>query len=796
MDGPPISLLVSDDARPIKHNNPASIPLHWQDKVKEDLERDVRMGVLERVPYGETPEWVHRLVVVRKKDGGPRRTADMSPINKFCVRETHPTKSPFHLARSVPGSSYKTVFDAWNGFHSVPIREEDRHYTTFITPWGLFRYIRAPQGFLSSGDGYNRRLDDILAGLERLVRCVDDSLLYDNDDKLEEHWWRVIEFMEIAGNAGVVLNPNKFQFAQKSVDFAGFRINSDTVEPLPKYLDAIREYPTPVNITDIRSFFGLVNQVSHYAQLRDLMEPFRKFLSPKIKFEWNKDLDDIFAKSKIQIVEAIKNGVQIFDPLRSTALMTDWSKTGIGFWLLQKHCDCGGDSPGCCQDGWKITLASSRFLSSAEMNYAPVEGEALAVAWSLEQTRFFTMGCDDLVVIVDHKPLVKLLGDRRLDEISNPRLFRIKQRTLMWKFKMRYQPGKTNHAADAISRHPNKYAEIASIGLQGDGDHAETVLVAGIGHDMDKFFAVTWEMIQSESITDQQMVTLAKQITLGFPAEKQHVPAEVVEYWDFRKSLNVINGVVLYKDRIVVPHTLRNRVIENLHSAHQGVTSMTSRAMSTVFWPGITSSIEEARQKCRTCHKNAPSQPKLPPIAPKIPTTPFQMICSDYFKLGAYWYLVTVDRLSGWSEVAQIKAHSGSSEAKGLCQALRQLFTTFGVPEEISSDGGPEFIAGESKDFYRRWGVNHRISSAYHPQSNGRAELAVKITKRLLENNTGPNGELNTDKVVCALLTTTKKHTRQDRDCGLSPAEILFWRSLRDGLPLLNKTEVVHRNGN
>ena len=153
------------------------------------------------------------------------------------------------------------------------------------------------------------------------------------------------------------------------------------------------------------------------------------------------------------------------------------------------------------------------------MNYAPVEGEALAVAWSLEQTRFFTMGCDDLIIVVDHKPLVKLLGDRRLDEISNPRLFRIKQRTLMWNFKMKYQPGKSNHVADAISRHPNKYAELTSFDLQGDGDHAEAALVAGIGIDMDKFFAITWEMIQAESHKDQQMINLAEQNTKGFPAE-------------------------------------------------------------------------------------------------------------------------------------------------------------------------------------------------------------------------------------------------------------------------------------
>jgi len=89
--------------------------------------------------------------------------------------------------------------------------------------------------------------------------------------------------------------------------------------------------------------------------------------------------------------------------------------------------------------------------------------------------------------------------------------------------------------------------------------------------------------------------------------------------------------------------------------------------------------------------------------------------------------------------------------------------------------------------------VDHRLSSAYHPQSNGRAELAVKITKRLLENNTGPNGELNTDKFVCALL---QQRNTPDRDCGLSPAEIIFGHPLRDGLPQISKSQVIHNNGN
>ena len=165
---------------------------------------------------------------------------------------------------------------------------------------------------------------------------------------------------------GIVLNPDKFQFSQREVDFDGFRIKESEIEPLPKHLDAIRNFPTPSSITDIRSWFGLVNQVSHYAKLRDAIEPFRKFLSPKVRFYWDVSLDEKFEKSKTMILEVIQDGVRIFDPMRKTCLRSDWSKFGIGFYLSQKHCKCISSYPDCCQDGWRITLCGSRFLCQSE----------------------------------------------------------------------------------------------------------------------------------------------------------------------------------------------------------------------------------------------------------------------------------------------------------------------------------------------------------------------------------------------------------------------------------------------
>ena len=244
--------------------------------------------MIERVPYGEPTTWCHRMVVTRKHDGSPRRTVDLSPLNKFCKRETFASESPFHLARRVPHDTWKTVTDAWNGYHSVPLRETDRHLTTFITPFGRWRYTRAPQGFLSSGDGYNRRFDAILSEVQRKERCVDDTIHYDTD--LEEHWWRTIDLLTRVGQADKLLNPDKFQFSQKKVDFAGFRISESTIEPLPKYLDAIREFPTPTSTTDVRSWFGLVNQVANYAKLRDIMAPFQALPQPSVPVLMDADI--------------------------------------------------------------------------------------------------------------------------------------------------------------------------------------------------------------------------------------------------------------------------------------------------------------------------------------------------------------------------------------------------------------------------------------------------------------------------------------------------------------------------
>ena len=785
MEGPPIEIHVDPTATPKACHTPASLPLHWQQRVYEDLLRDEALAVIERVPYGEPVTWCHRMVITRKHDGSPRRTVDLSPLNKFCKRETFATETPFHLARRIPKDTWKTVTDAWNGYHSVPLRQSDRHLTTFITPFGRWRYTRAPQGFLSSGDGYNRRFDAVLSTFERKERCVDDTIHYDSD--LEQHWWRTIDFLTRVGQAGIVLNPDKFQFAERSVDFAGFRVSDSTIEPLPKYLDAIRDFPSPTSTTDIRSWFGLVNQVANYAQLRDIMEPFKPFLSPRCKFSWSPQLEEAFQSSKDAIISAIRQGVEIFDMHRRTCLRPDWSRRGIGYFLLQQHCSCPSGIPDCCPGGWRITLAGSRFLSSAEQRYAAIEGEALAVAWGLEQTRYFTQGCDNLVIVTDHKPLVKIFGDRTLDEITNSRLFRLKQRTLPWRFDIKHLPGKTNHAADATSRHPSPSgsANSISLGVSSIPDIVESALMASIRQDTQELGTITWSLLARETASDISLSPLLRLIEQGAPSLARDNPS-LATLWPICESVYAQEGVLLYQDRVIVPSSLRSRVLQNLHAAHQGTSMMEQRARAIVYWPGMSKDIRDTRDRCADCNRNAPSQTATPPLPTTPPSTPFEAVFADFFTYGGRHYLIVGDRLSGWVEVFGCPAGTTLAGATGLIRHLRSFFATFGVPEELSSDGGPEFTASCTEAFLRLWGVRHRVSSAHFPRSNGRAEVAVKTAKRLLMSNTGPTGSVNHDRFLRAML---QLRNTPDPDCNISPAQIIFGRPLRDTLSFVNRLE-------
>jgi hypothetical protein len=155
---------------------------------------------------------------------------------------------------------------------------------------------------------------------------------------------------------------------------------------------------------------------------------------------------------------------------------------------------------------------------------------------------------------------------------------------------------------------------------------------------------------------------------------------------------------------------------------------------------------------------------------------PFQQVCSDYFKHIGHNYLVMVDRYSGWPSVYRL---SGGSLP--LIKKLREVFVTFGIPEELASDGGPEFASADTAAFFRDWGVKWRLSSVANPHSNCRADVGVKTIKRMIMNNTNSSGEIDIPKFQRAMLQYRNTPSSIDKR---SPAEIVFGRQIRDFIPV------------
>ena len=176
--GEPMKIHLKEDAVPFQVTAARAIPFAHREQAKADLDKMEAVGAIEKVG-DEVSEWCHPMVLVDKPDGTYRITTDLTKLNSQVLRQVYPSPSPKDIVNGLDGESkYFSTLDCVKGYWQVELEEGSRHLTTFITPWGRYRYKRCVMGFIGTGDEYNRRGDIILGNVQGLKKLVDDILLH------------------------------------------------------------------------------------------------------------------------------------------------------------------------------------------------------------------------------------------------------------------------------------------------------------------------------------------------------------------------------------------------------------------------------------------------------------------------------------------------------------------------------------------------------------------------------------------------------------------------------------------
>ena len=211
-------------------------------------------------------------------------------------------------------------------------------------------------------------------------------------------------------------------------------------------------------------------------------------------------------------------------------------------------------------------------------------------------------------------------------------------------------------------------------------------------------------------------------INIGWPCECRMLPQELHPYWNFWDELSVEDGIVTKSSRLLIPSTLKWKMLEQIHEGHQGIEKYTLKARESVSWPGISDDIQEAVEKCGIC-KASSREAKLIGNVSEVPPHAWHTLGTDLFYWNKMDHLVVVDYFSKFLIVRKIPKTS----THAVIKELEMIFTEFGRPFVLKSDNGLCYTSREFHDFLEFYKIHHIMSSPHYPQSNGFTEALVGI---------------------------------------------------------------------
>ena len=518
------------------------------------------------------------------------------------------------------GCEVFTKLDASSGYWQVPLDEDSQLLTTLMTLFGRYYCTRGPFGLRSMQEIFNKKMGNIVEDLEGVAKSTNDFLVHGKNQT--EHDSRLRKLLNRFRENNVTLNKEKCKFGVAEVDFIGHQVDKDGLKPLNSRISAILDYPTPKNITELRRFLGMVNQLSRCStELTAAAEPLRDLLSTKNDWKWT----EVHTSAIDKVKEVLSSPLVLahFDIKKPTMLRCDGSKLN-GISVVLKQQQENGD--------WKPVACASRFLSDTEKNYHPIEVEMLAITWDCEKMNSYLHGFLNFLIVTDHKPFIPILQSKLLGDMS-PRIQSMRMRLMKYSFKAKHCPGNNLVDVDAFSRAPTHPLNEKELYAERDVEcHVIAVL---------KQVAVSdsrLEEIGSKLCEDETLVKLTKIISNGWPSEKKDCSESIKPYWDSRADLTTVNRLVLRGAQVVILKSMRKDILERIHEGHLGIVKRKRRARNSCYWPNMNTHIEDMVKRCEICRKEQPSKEVEELQLHEIPVNPWQKIGTDLFQYAGRNY--------------------------------------------------------------------------------------------------------------------------------------------------------------
>lgn len=725
--------------------NPIYLPPYRVSQAeREFLRNEIAEMLKNNIIEPSVSEWSAPVIVVPKKDKSKRIAIDYRKLNAVTIAQQWPVPVQQEILDSMGKDTWFTTLDLMSGYWQIKMAEDSKEKTAFSTPDGHYQFKVVPFGLKNAPTDFNRIVRIVIGYCDYVKTYFDDFTVHSNT--FENHVVHVRKVLEKIRKANLKLKPSKCDFFTRRAKVLGHVISNGTISMDEDKIKAIKERLPPKNVKQVQQFLGVCNYYRRFVKdYAKIALPITELLKSDTKFVWDERRQAAFEKLKEALVSYPILRQPDFE--RQFIIHTDASNYALGAILAQKD-DTGSEY---------VCAYASRTLRGAEKHYGITEKECLSVVWAIKQFRIYVYGTKFLVV-TDHSALMWLM--KMKDPVA--RLARWAIYLQAFDFEIVHRKGLIHSNADTLSR-PVLSLKV----VEEDVSQEEDISVKSLDpYQDDALLHFLRHKKHISGVTKNQIKRINK-LTDVYELNLDNLGREIL--WYKRPD-----GVKL----IVPEEGIRDEIIKKAHLlGHFQTESTLKRIQEEYYWKKMVKDVKRVVEACEVCRKYERQVSVQHPA--KMIKTPYvhYMVGMDLVlgfpesQDGYIGLLVITEYLTKYPYVKPIK----SKTAKEISWLLWEYITMFGPPKVILSDNGTEFVNSIVDSMLRMVGVEHRVTSAYHPRTNGQTErlnatIVSSLRKHALEDRS------NWNKWIPYVLLAYR--TRVHSSTNFTPFELMFGRKM------------------